>query len=322
MAPRALLLSVLLAVVAAVPAGASRVGPLVGVGEQKPGLFRSHDWHRLGLRQVRYVAPWDALDDPVQGPLLDAWMAAAHKAHAEVLLGFAHSLRTKRLAHKLPTVRQFAAQFARVRGRYPWVRNFLVWNEANNGHSLTGRKPRLVARYYNAVVRQCPSCRVIGADVLDTSNMVPWLKTFKRYAYPTPRIWGLHNYVDVNHFYTRGTLRLLKAVRGTIWFTGTGGVVLRRVWRGRKLVRTYRYGVGHAALATAQVFRLACLSPRITRVYLYHWQAPTPVTSWDSGLLDARGRPRPAFSALRRWVARSAQASRRGGRRALCRSTH
>ena len=41
-------------------------------------------------------------------------------------------------------------------------------------------------------------------------------------------IWGLHNYIDANRFRTRGTRALLRAVKGDVWFTETGGLVVRR----------------------------------------------------------------------------------------------
>ena len=38
-------------------------------------------------------------------------------------------------------------------------------------------------------------------------------------------------------------------------------------------------------------FKLAALSPRIKRVYFFHWEQPSiPNYTWDSGLLDANGR--------------------------------
>ena len=45
--------------------------------------------------------------------------------------------------------------------------------------------------------RDCRSCRIVAADVLDSRDMLGWIKTFKRYA-PKARIWGLHNYKDAN----------------------------------------------------------------------------------------------------------------------------
>jgi hypothetical protein len=295
-----------------------RAGPMIGVGEQKPVMFDSKRWSALQLRTARYTAPWDALRDPQQLALLDAWMASARRLHVRVLLGFAHSLRTQELAKRAPTPRQFEPEFKRFRARYPWVRDWLVWNEANHPGSPTARRPRRAAQLFDVVARTCRGCNVVAADVLDVSNMATWVARFRRAARHTPRIWGLHNYGDANGLKTRSTLKLLSITRGRIWFTETGGLVTRRVYEGRRVVHTYRYSLRHAARSTAHVLALTCLSKRITRVYLYHWQPPRKVTNWDSGLVDWRGRPRPAYRALRRWLSHSASAARRGGRRALC----
>jgi hypothetical protein len=141
---------------------------------------------------------------------------------------------------------------------------------------------------------------------------------FRQYARRTPRIWGLHNYGDANGLKVKSTLKLLSITHGKIWFTETGGLVLRRVYRGRRVLHTYRYTLRHAAQSTAHALKLSCLSRRIARVYLYHWRPPAKITNWDSGLLDRRGRARPAYTALQKWLSRSAKASARGGRRALC----
>jgi len=234
--------------------------------------------------------------------LLDGWMAAARAAHAHVLIGFGHSLRTEQLAHTLPSPREFENEFKALRARYPWVRDWLAWNEANSPGGLTQHRPGQAARYFDVLARNCRACRIVAADLLDVGNTARWIKRFRRAAHHTPRIWGLHNYTDANHLRSTNTRRFLKLTRGQVWFTETGGLVLRRVYHGTRVLRTYRYGVKHAAKATVQALRLARLSPRIKRVYLYHWESPTPVTSWDSALLDGRGRTRPAYTALRRWM--------------------
>jgi hypothetical protein len=41
-------------------------------------------------------------------------------------------------------------------------------------------------------------------------------------------------------------------------------------------------------------------NPRITAVYLYHWNAGPRDGSWDSGLVTAGGRARSALLVLRR----------------------
>jgi hypothetical protein len=140
--------------------------------------------------------------------------------------------------------------------------------------------------------------------------MVSWVTRFRRHARHRPRIWGLHNYGDANGLKVKSTPRLLALTRGRIWFTETGGLVVRRVYKGKRVLRTFHYSLGHAARSTAHALALSCLSRRITRVYLYHWQPPPKVTNWDSGLVDRRGRPRPAYDAVRRWLARARE---RGG---------
>jgi hypothetical protein len=70
-------------------------------------------------------------------------------------------------------------------------------------------------------------------------------------------------------------------------------------------VQEIRLAARKAARATRHVLQLSCLSNRIRRVYLYSWQAPPVVTTWDSGLIGRRGRPRPAYRVLKRHVRRT-----------------
>jgi hypothetical protein len=292
-----------LALVLATAASAEAAPPAIGIGEQKPGMFTSKHYERLGLRHARYIAPWDALRDARQREKLDAWMDAAREADTRVLLGFERSLRSRALSRTLPTDVQFAREFRRFRARYPDVRDWLVWNEANHPFSLTANRPRRAARYFGIVARNCPGCNVVAADVLDVRGMTSWIKRFQRYASETPRIWGIHNYGDANRLTTTGTEALLRITKGSLWFTETGGLVVRREYAGTTVTREFRYTQRHAARSTRHVFDLACLSRRIRRVYLYHWQAPEHVTNWDSAFLGPRGRLRPAYRTLRRQLA-------------------
>ena len=103
---------------------------------------------------------------------------------------------------------------------------------------------------------------------------------------------------------------MIKHAKGQIWFTETGGIVGRR----NKDKVGFPESAAHAAVATRWVFdELVPLSRRITRVYLYHWNAVRG-DNWDSGLIDARGRARPALRVVRT-VLRAGQARER--RRAL-----
>jgi polysaccharide biosynthesis protein PslG len=292
------LLSLALALAFASPAAAAP--PLIGIGEQKPGMFEDPRWLRLGLYEARYITPWDVLHDERQLERLDTWMHAARATGTRVLLGFDRSLRSTRLRRSLPSDRVFAREFRRLRARYPYVRDWITWNEANHPLQPTATRPGRVARYHGIMVRNCRGCRIVGADVLDIRSMTGWIRRFARHTTERPRIWGLHNYGDTNQLKSTGTEQLLKITRsGQVWFTEAGGLVVRREYAGATVKREFRYSHRHAARSTKHVFELACLSPRIRRVYLYHWQAPRKVTNWDSAFIGPRGGVRPAYRTLR-----------------------
>jgi hypothetical protein len=283
----------LVAVAFALAAPAAAADPAVGIGEQHPGMFGDPWWGALQIHRVRFVTGWDALRYDWSRAEADAYMTAARAAGVEVLLGFGHS-RVPSRAHRLPTPRQFRREFLRFRARYPWVREYLTWNEANHCSQPTCRRPDVAARFYNALRRACPHCTIVAADVLDSRRMPAWVKAFRRRARDRRLIWGLHNYIDANRFRTIGTRSLLRAVPGEVWFTETGGLVVRD--NGSPV--EFPAGVGHAARATRWVFqRLAPLSPRVRRVYLYQWKPPSD-TTWDSGLIGPDGQPRPAYRVL------------------------
>jgi hypothetical protein len=290
---------VLLAVAVALLVGAAPAGARIplGMGEQQARMFDDVRWERLGLRHARVLADWDALDYKRQRVALDQWMAGARATGTRVLLSFRYSRH-----HRFPTPAVFRDRFAGFLARYPDVDTWGVWNEANHGNTVSARSPRRVARLFDAAVRLCPACRIIGADVLDSENMVRWLRAFKRHARETPRIWGLHNYIDARRYSDEGTRALLRETRGEVWFTETGGWLLRRRYVADEPVEEFRRSHREVVRSTRHILRLACSSARIRRVDLYNWVAPWVATTWDSGLITARGRARPAFRVLRRHV--------------------
>jgi hypothetical protein len=293
--------------VPAPPAGVAAMARLgIGIADQKPSMFTDPRFTALGVRQARLVIPWDVLTVGWQRQELDAWMAAATLAGVRPLLTFGHS-RKPGLRRSLPTAQQLRTQFLRLRARFPGVRDWATWNEPNHCGEPLCHKPALAARYFDTLRHACPRCTVLAAEVLDMPNMTSWVRAFRRAARVEPRYWGLHNYIDANRFRTSGTRELLAATRGQIWFTETGGVVYRRT-TGK--VR-FSESPSHAALAVRWLFdRLVPLSPRISRVYLYHWDRAGPADLWDSALLTPAGRPRPAFAVLQREVRRVTAARR------------
>jgi hypothetical protein len=302
-------LPALLAVLAAalvLPAGAGAV--TVGIADQKTSVFSDPLFKDLQLRHARLVVPWDVLEDPWQAQELDRWLQAAREANVTPLLTFGHS-RREGLRRMRPTTTRLRKEFLRLRERYPWITDWAAWNEPNHCSQPLCHRPELAARYFDTIRRACPECRVLAAEVLDMPNMVSWVRAFRRKAKVEPKYWGLHNYVDANRFRTEGTRKLLRATKGEIWLTETGGIVKRRT----RVKVTLPESTGHAADATRWLFdRLVPLSKRITRVYLYHWSPSTRKDTWDSALVNIHGRPREALRVLRSRVLRirAAQAKR------------
>ena len=273
----------------------------LGIGQQTVEIFRSPEWHALKAPDVRYVTPWDTANDPAQLDKLDTWMTAAREAGARVMIGFHRSHRSAREANRLPTLRQYRRAFEKLHERYPDVRIWIPWNEANNAGSLTGRNPKRAAGFYNVVKDVCPRCQVVAGDVLDQRNLESWLTRYKRHLKSRPTIWGLHNYHDANQRIDRSTRLMLRLTRGQLWFTETGGVVRMRV-QGKDGTITKNYGIRRAAKSTRHVLNLSRISPRITRIYLYHWLAPSRFTTWDSALTNAKMQPRMTYRVVKRWL--------------------
>ncbi len=292
----------------ALPSAASAAAPLVvGIGEQSHTIFASSPWQRLGTPDVRYIVAWDALDTKWQRDETDAYMAAAENAGARVLLGFSHSRsRFKARRKTLPSPRRFRSVFLRFRARYPLVKTYLTWNEANHRGQPTWNRPDVVGRYYDILRNNCPGCTIVGPSVLDTLAMPRWVKQVERAAKHRIGVWAIHNYIDANRFRTSGTRSLLRATKAKIWFTETGGLVRRD--NGSKI--EFADSPRHAVKATRWVLKLARLSPRVRRIYFYHWTAPAPDATWDSALTDLRGRPRPAYAVVRTFVRRMRAAAR------------
>jgi hypothetical protein len=290
----ALLLAALAALlVAAAPAHALTIG----IADQKPDMFADGRFEQTGIRHARLSVGWDAMGSPWQVAQIDQWLAAARADGVVPLISFGHS-RTARRA--LPTPERFLYEFRRFRARYPWVRDYATWNEANHCGEPTCHRPVLVAAYYRKLKRDCPKCRILAAELLDMPNMVSWVKQFRRAARGEPRYWGLHNYLDANRFRTSGTTRLLEATKGQVWLTEVGGIVARRGNPGKV---GFEESTRHSAQAIRWVFdELVPLSPRITSVYVYHWNADSHTESWDSALIGPGGHARPALEVVEREV--------------------
>lgn len=313
-APKPLLLalgaavaSLLLAVPAAL--GGSRARPhahaasgyTTGIGNENADMFADPLWQRLNTKIVRYIAPYDAAVRPYSLKLARVFIHDAEAQHQKVLVAFYHSEYTPTVNPSVATYKKDVEKFVKL---FPKVTEYTAWDEANRGNELYGpikwRSPsaELNAKYYQALIRVCHGCTAIGLDVLDQQFIQPtlqYISEFKREIYRLktimPRIWGLHDYSDVNRFEGWRTRDLVKALGGQVWLTETGGIV--KFGTGFPNVRGS--GLRRAAQVIRFTFALASTIPQIKRLYLYDWTGGTAKTRFDAGLMNAHNQPREGY---------------------------
>jgi hypothetical protein len=295
----AAVISVLAALALAAPAHAY----VVGIADQQAATFADTRLTELPVAHARLSVPWDALEYGFQRREIDRWMRAATTAGMQVVVTFGRS-RTRPFS--LPPARVYRRKAHAFMRRYRQVREYSPWNEPNVAVHPQNYDPRRIATYYRTLRSLCPNCTVLGADVVDNSSLARWMRAYLAVfpAASRPRVWGLHNYVDVNSTSRWGTETMLRLAPGRIWFTETGAIISRarptRTADGdrRLMIRT---GSRRAVAATERVFTLARTNPRITRVYIYHWRAGSG-TSWDSALVSHRGTLRASFHVFARYA--------------------
>jgi hypothetical protein len=306
--PAAIILQLVLVLVAAGPADARY---RLGISEQSAAMFASPPWQSLGLKRVRYIVPWDWATTTWQQGEVDAYVRAARASGQDVLVTFtAHrgcfdgGRYSRSSVCAAPSASAYRKAFRAFDDRYPWVRTYSAWNEVNHVSQPTFAKPRLAVRYYRVLRRESRrrQFRVLAADVLDTANMHRYLRAFLRRAPGRPRLWGLHNYQDVNHRTSVDTRTMLETVPGKVWLTETNGIV--------KFGASghFDYSESRAARCTRWMFKLANrfdtkrrgMRSKITRLFVYQWFGAPRGARFDAGLVDPDGTPRRAYSVVRR----------------------
>ncbi|MGH2967544.1 MAG: glycosyl hydrolase [Solirubrobacteraceae bacterium] len=277
----------------------------VGIGEQKAAVFDSPSWQSLKLKRIRYLVPWDYAKHSGQRDEVDHFMGRAREAKQDVLVTFTArrgcyigNRYSRKKACRAPSTRKYRKAYRAFDKQFPWVRTYSAWNEINHKSQPTFKSPRKAAGYYNVLRKDArrKRFRVMAADMLDTGNMGRYLSTFKRYAKGSPKLWGLHNYGDVNRKRTRYTKQMLRSVRGEVWLTETGGIV--------KLLPSFKRSPSRAAKRTKGMFRLVNrydtkrrgMRSKITRLFVYTWFGEERSARFDAGLVNPDGSPRKAFS--------------------------
>jgi hypothetical protein len=271
-------------------------------------MFTQPLFTQLNVKRSRAFPAWNVALNRGQARALDAWLNAARAARIEPLISFSQSVgsRCPRKPCKLPTVREFTRAFRAFRKRWPFVRVVSPWNEANHRSQPTFKNPKRAAQYYNVVRKLCRGCRIVAADVIDETNMERWLSVFRRTAI-RPRLWGLHNYRDTNPRRGQkfgGTRRLVRAVRGEIWLTETGGLARFVLPGGGTL---FPFSLSRQNTAIKRMFSLAKrYRSRIKRLYIYNWFGQTRSNRFDAGLVNVDGTARPAYNTVVRTLRTSA----------------
>ena len=314
----------LLALPAASHAYLVGIADQVGPASSNNTLFVDPLYTKLIARQpasqriTRYIAPYDVADGRAANvPFLNAFKLYYQQAtadHVQVMVAFYHSELSRsngRPPHN-PSAALYQRDVQKFMRAFPNIKVFQPWNEANRGNV-----PRLfyspsaseAAGYYLALKKVCHGCQIAGLDVLDGPSIRPtinYIDEFKRDVVrmhgSLPTIWGLHNYSDTNRFRTLGTRAVLADTSGQLWLTETGGVVQF----GHDFTNVNGSGLKRAASALSFMFRLATLSSRIARLYIFQWSGGTANSRFDAGLLDARARPRPGYYVVCRKLLRSA----------------
>ncbi len=271
---------------------------LTGIGNENPNMFSNPLYQQLHTKIVRYVVPYDAVVRPYSLQQATAFIDAAEAAHEQVLVAFYHSEYTPT---RLPSIAAYQRDVQKFVQLFPQVRQYESWDEANRGnvaHAFSSPSAVAAAKYYQALLRVCKGCTVIGLDVLDEQEIVKtlhYISEFKREVSRletvVPKIWGLHNYSDVNRLEGWRTRDIVKAFGGQVWLTETGGLVKFEP----SFPNKHGAGLKRAAKVLKFMFALAGSLPQIRRLYVYDWSGGTTSTRFDAGLTNSREQPRAGY---------------------------
>jgi hypothetical protein len=286
----------------------------VGIADQHAGMFDNPNFQALNIKRIRYLIPWDWYKHDGQKAEVDSFLERAEADGAEVLAHFTarrgcyqDGRYSKRKVCKAPSVRKYKAAVKRLLREHSFIDTIGVWNEGNHSSQPVYRKPRLAAKYFLAARKLCRSCDLVAADLLDTRNMQSWFTKFKRHSKGKARIWGLHNYGDVNRKRSRGTRELLRIAPGEVWLTETGGIL--------QMKGNFKRSEKRQARATKYMFKLVArfdsrkrgMKGRVTRLYNYQWTGAPRSARFDAGLVDEDGSPRRAYKQFKKYARKFAR---------------
>ena len=311
---RTLLIS-LLALTAFVPVSPAdaRSSIRVGVADQSPAMFDSPYFKQLKVKRTRYFVPSDVMQDARERAKAREFVLAARRNGVSTLLHVSTTdLRSKR--GRVVSTKKYRRDVGRMVAyfRKLGVRDFGAWNEVNHKTQETWNRVGNAVSYYksmySAVRRRCRTCAVVGLDMLDQVGSDRYIRSFYARLSRTWRtrlkVVGIHNYSDVNRNRSRGTAKIINAVRRynrrtKFWFTETGALA--------SFSRSFPYSESRQASRMKNMFRYASRyrSRGVRRVYSYNFfgiedSSCGSSCRFDAGLVDPDGSPRPVFEVFKR----------------------
>jgi hypothetical protein len=296
----------------AVPATASAaINVSVGIGDQSENLFDDANFKKLRVKKTRYFIKWDAVDRPGEIAQADAYVNAAQRNRADVLMHISsNNLSIK--AAELPSVAEYRDKVQQLIDRYrpKGVKTWGAFNEANHASQPTWDNPKRAAQYFLEMRKICTGCKIIALDVLDQRGVDKYINRFFSALGSRKRIAstiGVHNYSDTNRYRNTGTKLILKTVkrnnpRAKFWLTETGAVV--------KFGSSFRCSASNpgpaerrAAKAIDYMFKLVKDFRRdFQRLYIYNFFGDACQGRFDAGIVKSNSDPdpRPAYERVRR----------------------
>ena len=307
----AALAAVLAALVAPASAPAA-INVSVGIGDQATGLFDDPNFKKLRVKKVRYFVKWDEIDRQYDIEQADAFVAAARRNRADVLMHISSNNLTDLKQAELPSVAKYREKVKALVDRYrpQGVKTWGTMNEANHASQPTWNNPKRAAQYFLAFRKFCKGCKIVGLDVLDQRGVDRYIARFFRALGKRKRlasVIGVHNYSDTNRYRSSGTRLILKTVkrynrRAKFWLTETGGVV--------KFGKSFpcrasnpRKAEKRQARAIDYMFKLVRRYRKsLQRLYIYNFFGDACQGRFDAGLVKSNSDPdpRPGYERVRR----------------------
>jgi len=268
-----------------------------GIGDQQASMFEQPLYQALHVKIARFIAPYDTADSPDDLTIATNWLRNAKAQGITPLVAFYHSRVSPT---RQPDLSKYTREIKKFLRLFPEVKTYSAWNEANRGNVpnlFKSPSAKQSAQYYLALRKACSRCKIVGLDVLDSQRIsatVRYIKSFQSYVGRgrLPKIWGLHNYSDTNRSHSTGTRAVLKAVKGEVWLTETGGIV--------KFGGAFPENTQRAARSIGYMFKLAKSNRRLTRLYIFNWTGGQSDQRFDAGLTNPDQSPRPGYFVVRK----------------------